>query len=289
MTASSSGALPGPRRFLRLPNFRDSLWLLTPIAALYGVFALVPFALIVRFAFADGGTHFVTVLESRLLAKVATNTVVISVMTTGVALVLGYILAAGLWRAGPKMRPVILAFVMLPFWTAVLIKNFAWAALLQDNGLVNTMLMGLGLTDKPVTLLHNRLAVIIGMVHYVLPYAVFPIYSAMQAIDSKVERAARSLGAGTPSVFWFVILPLTLPGLYSAALLVFVVSVGFFITPVILGSPADMMIANLVNYYVRELVDFNVGAALALMILGTVVPLIILQQRMDKGGRHGAH
>ena len=210
-------------------------------------------------------------------------------MTTVVALVLGYILAAGLWRAGPKMQRVMLAFVMLPFWTAVLIKNFAWAALLQDNGLANTILQGLGLTNGPVTLLHNRLAVIIGMVHYVLPYAVFPIYSAMQAIDRKVERAARSLGAGTPSVIWFVILPLTLPGVYSAALLVFVVSVGFFITPVILGSPADMMIANLVNYYVRELVDFNAGAALALMILGAVVPLIVLQQSMGRGGRHGAH
>ena len=137
----------------------------------------------------------------------------------------------------------------------------------QDNGLVNTLLQESGLTSAPVTLLHNRFAVIVGMVHYVLPYAVFPIFNAMQAIDSNVERAARSLGAKTGSVIWLIVFPLTLPGVYSAALLVFVVSIGFFITPVILGAPSDMMIANLVKYYVHELVDFNAGSALAVLIL----------------------
>ena len=281
----------GPRQARRrwtLPAFRDSLWLLAPVCLLYGLFAVVPFALIIRFAVADHGEHFLTVLRSRLLMRAVANTLAISIMTTVIAIVFAYVLAAGLWRARSGFRQVLLAFVLLPFWTAVLIKNFAWAALLQDNGIVNALLQMSGLTSAPVTLLHNRLAVIIGMVHYVLPYAVFPIFSAMLAIDPNVERAARSLGAKTGSVIWLVVFPLTLPGIYSAAVLVFVVSIGFFVTPVILGAPSDMMIANLVKYYVHELVDFNAGSALAVLILAAVVPLIVLQQSLPREGRYGA-
>jgi len=281
-----SGGAPRPR--WALVAFRDGLWLLAPVGILYGAFALVPFAVIVRFAMADGGAPFLTVLRSPLLPRAAVNTLLISVMTTAIALVLGYVLAAGLWRARAGLRRILLGFVLLPFWTAVLIKNFAWAALLQDNGLVNTLLLHGGLTSAPLTLLHNRLAVVVGMVHYVLPYAVFPIFNAMQAIDGRIERAARSLGARTGAVLWLIVLPLTLPGVYSAAVLVFVVSVGFFITPVILGAPSDMMIANLVNYYVHELVDFGAGSALAILILAAVVPLIILQQSLPREGPYGA-
>jgi ABC-type spermidine/putrescine transport system permease subunit I len=259
--------------------------LLTPIGLLYGAFAFVPFAVILRFSLADGFTHFETVLQSRILSRAATNTLVISLVTTAIALVLGTLLAAALWRASPAMKRVLLGFILLPFWTAVLIKNFAWAALLQDNGLINTALLWAGVVDAPVTLLHNRLAVIIGMVHYVLPYAVFPIHAAMHAIDRRLERAASSLGATRVSVIWRIILPLTLPGIMSAGILVFVVCIGFFITPVILGAPSDMMIANLVDYYVHELVDFNAGSALAVMILGTVLPLIILQQSISSEAR----
>src|SRR5215468_1234328 len=172
---SMLAAGPGhARRRGTRPAFRDSLWLLAPICLLYGVFAVVPFALIVRFAVADHGEHFLTVVRSRLLVRAAANTLAISVMTTAIAVLIAYVLAAGLWRARYGFRQVLLAFVLLPFWTAVLIKNFAWAALLQDNGVVNTVLQISGLTSAPVTLLHNRLAVIIGMVHYVLPFAVFP-------------------------------------------------------------------------------------------------------------------
>jgi ABC-type spermidine/putrescine transport system permease subunit I len=130
--------------------------------------------------------------------------------------------------------------------------------------------------------------VIIGMVHYVLPYAVFPIYTAMQGIDRRLEQAARSLGAPARHVVWRIILPLTLPGVTSAGLLVFIISCGFFITPVILGAPSDMMVANLVDYYVHVVVDFNSAAALAVLILLAVLPLIIVQQLLPREGVHGA-
>jgi ABC-type spermidine/putrescine transport system permease subunit I len=263
------------------------IWLLLPAALLYGALAVVPLAIVAKFSLDNGGAAYAAVLHSRLLLRVVQNTIVISLVTTAVALALGTVLAAALWKARPAVRRLLLAVILLPFWTAVLIKNFAWAALLQDNGAVNTVLQAIGLTTAPVTLLHNRLAVIIGMVHYVLPYAVFPVYTAMLAIDPRTEQAARSLGARTASVIWRVILPLILPGLASAALLVFIVSAGFFITPVILGAPSDMMVANLVDYYVHTTVNFASAAALAVMILLAALPLIALRQALPQQGVHG--
>jgi putative spermidine/putrescine transport system permease protein len=265
---------------------RSPLWLLTPVGLLYGALGLVPAGVIVWFSLAGGGAQYSAVLHSRLLLRAAANTLWISLITTAVALALGTLLAAALWRSAAGTRAVLFGFVLLPFWTAVLIKNFAWAALLQDNGAINAILQYVGLTSEPLTLLHNRLAVIIGMVHFVLPYAVFPIFNAMQAIDDRIERAARSLGASAGSVIWHVVVPLILPGLYSAALLVFVVSLGFFITPVILGAPSDMMIANLVDYYVHELVNFSGAAALAVIVLVAVMPLVLLQQSLRREGQH---
>ena len=149
--------------------------LLLPLVVLYSAMVLLPLGITLYLSVADGGTHYAAVLQSRLLLRVAQNTAVISLITTVIALLIGYLLAAALWRARPPQRNLLLAFILLPFWTGVLIKNFAWASLLQDNGAINTLLMVLGITSGPATLLHNRLAVIIGMVHYVLPYAVFPI------------------------------------------------------------------------------------------------------------------
>jgi len=273
--------LPAP------PARRGPFWLLLPVGLLYGALALLPIGVILRLGLTDGGAPLRTVLHSPLLLRATENTVVISLLTTIIAVLLGALLAVALWRAGPTLRSLLWACILLPFWTGVLIKNFAWAALLQDNGEVNTLLLALGVTDHPLTLLHTRFAVIVGMVHYVLPYAVFPIYTALQAIDPRLEQAARSLGAGPLPVLRHVVLPLSLPGLYSAALLVFIVSAGFFITPVILGAPSDMMIANLVDYYLHEMADFGRASALAVLILAVTAVLVLIQQSLPREGQHG--
>ncbi len=249
---------------------------------LYGAFALLPIGIILRHSLSGANA-----LRSPLLRKVVANTIEISATTTLISTALGFLLAIALWRATKTLKTILLAFVLLPFWTAVLIKNFAWAALLQDNGLINTALLETGLITHPITLLHNRFAIITGMVHYVLPYAVFPILTSLNGIDPALERAARSLGAKPNRVTWHVILPLSLPGLAAAALLTFIVSSGFFITPVILGAPSDMMIANLVDYYVHQLVDFDGAAMLGLLILAALIPAIILQQRLSRDRLHG--
>jgi len=281
MTALPVG-FPTLRERLRGPG-----WLLAPAALLYGAMALAPLIIILRMSFSEGLGAYVRVLTNPLLTPILANTIVISAETTAAAMLLGYYLAATIWRAGPRMRMILLAMVLLPFWTSGLVKNFAWAVLLQDKGLINQALQASGLTHAPLTLLHNRFAVILGMTHYVLPFAIFPIYSNMLAIDRSLERAALSLGATAASTLWRVTLPLTLPGVYAGGLITFIVSTSFYLTPVILGSQKDMMIANLVDTYTHETVDFAGASALAVMLMIAVSVLFALYQRLPKESQFG--
>ncbi len=266
---------------------RQSL-LLLPLVAVYGALAAMPLAIVVRLSLENGVASFSKLFSSTVFIRAIDNTVVVSTETTALSVLLAYPIAVWLWRSRGTTRMVLLAFVLLPFWTAALIKNFAWAVLLQDNGPINQALMAAGLIAAPLTLLHNRFAVVVGMVHYTLPYAVFPIYTAMLAIDRRLERAARSLGASSASVAWFVILPLTRPGVYAAALLVFIISTGFYITPVVLGSPRELMVANLVDFYAHQLVDFGAAAALSVLVIAAASVLVAIYQAMPKEGQHGA-
>ena len=263
------------------------VWLVGPILILNGVLFLAPIGLMAETSFSGGLDGYQEVLSSPLLEPILVNTLVISGITTVLAVALAYLCALCAWRSGPVGRAVLLAFVLLPFWTGVLVKNFAWAALLQDNGAVNDLLQWLGLASGPVTLLHTRAAVVIGMVHYTLPYAVLPIFAVMVAIDGRLVQAAASLGAGPWAVARRVIVPLTLPGVYAATLLVFIISVGFFITPIVLGGPRDQMVANLVEYYARDLVDFRAASVLAILVTATVSVLVALYQRLPKEGQYG--
>ena len=270
-----------------MPRLRGPGWLLAPAAMLYGLMALAPLLIILQMSFSQGFGAYVRVLTDPLLRPILANTVVISTQTTLVALLLGYYLAATLWRSGPRVRMALLALILLPFWTSGLVKNFAWAALLQDRGLINQGLQALGLTHHPLTLLHNRFAVILGMVHYVLPFAVFPIYSTMLAIDRSLERAALSLGANAAATLWRITLPLTLPGIYAGGLITFIISTSFYLTPVILGSQRDMMVANLIDAYTHETVDFAAASALAVVMMLAVSILFALYQRLPKESQYG--
>jgi ABC-type spermidine/putrescine transport system permease subunit I len=272
---------------VKAPTLRGPGWLLLPAALLYGAMALAPLIIIVQMSFSEGLGAYARVLHNPLLAPILANTVVISGETTLVAVLLGYYLAAAIWRAGPRTRMVLLALVLLPFWTSGLVKNFAWAVLLQDHGLVNQALKSLGLIRHPVPLLHNRFAVIVGMVHYVLPFSIFPILSTMAAIDRSLERAALSLGATRAAALWRVTLPLTRPGVYAGVLITFIVSTSFYLTPVILGSQRDMMVANLVDAYAHETVDFAAASALAVLLAGAIAVLFVLYERLAKEGQYG--
>lgn len=259
--------------------------LLAPILVFDVVLFLTPLGKLVASSFADNA--YQRVLEDPLVLRSLANTLSISLASTIVTVVLGYVIALVLWRAGNIARVVLFAVVLLPFWTGILVKNFAWAVLLQDNGIVNAFLQGIGLTSAPIELLHNRFAVIIGLVHCLLPYAVFPIFSSLTAIDDRLGLAARSLGAREGSVFRRITLPLSAPGISAAGLLVFIISTGFFITPVVMGGPGDMMIANQIDYYARQLTDFSGAAALAVVLTVMVSIMVAVYQRVLKaGGQH---
>ncbi|MFG2125397.1 ABC transporter permease [Streptomyces sp. NPDC048710] len=282
-SASAGAGADAPRRRRR----GTWLLLLAPALAFDAVLFLTPLGKLV--AASTHGRAYQRVLKDPLVSRSLLNTFEISALSTLATVVLGYLLAVVIWRRGPLARVVLFALVLLPFWTGVLVKNFAWAVLLQDNGLVNAALQGLGLTHAPLALLHNRFAVVVGMVHYLLPYAVFPIFAALAAIDDRLELAARSLGAGEASVFRRIILPLTVPGVSAAGLLVFIISTGFFITPVVLGGPGDMMIANQIDFYARQLTDFAGASALALLLTVVVSVLVAVYQRILRaGGEHEA-
>ncbi|NTJ11592.1 ABC transporter permease [Rhizobium lusitanum] len=262
-------------------------FLFSPLVALYGGLFLLPISIIFKMSYEGGLAGFERITSSLVFSRVVENTIAISMTTTALSVVLGYFLAALLWKSRGTKRLLIFGFVLLPFWTSVLIKNFAWIFMLQDNGVINTALMSVGLIDSPLQLMHNRFAVIVGTVHYMLPYAVFPIYASMLTIDTRLDRAARSLGARGWSTFWHITLPLTRPGIYAASLLVLIISSSFYVTPVILGGPRQMMVANLVYYYTNTLIDFASGAALSIIILAAASVLIVVYVSLPKEGQNG--
>jgi putative spermidine/putrescine transport system permease protein/mannopine transport system permease protein len=283
--ARPEGRAPAPEQ--EKPRRRRTSWwlLLAPILAFDVVLFLTPLGKLVGSSFT--GNAYQRVLEDPLVVRSLINTLSISLASTVVTVVLGYVIALVLWRSGTVTRVILFAVVLLPFWTGILVKNFAWAVLLQDNGIVNSFLQAVGLTEAPIELLHNRLAVIIGMVHCLLPYAVFPIFSSLTSIDDRLALAARSLGAKEASIFRRITLPLSAPGISAAGLLVFIISTGFFITPVVMGGPGDMMIANQIDYYARQLTDFSGAAALAVILTVLVSILVAIYQRVLKaGGQH---
>lgn len=170
---------------------------------------------------------------------------------------------------------LLFAIVMLPFWTSILIRSYAWMALLGRQGVVNGMLRWLGAVDDPLKLLNTRFAVYVGMIHILLPFMVLPIHASLRSMDARLVAAAENLGAGPISVFRYVILPLSLPGVTAGCVLVFVLALGFYITPALLGGPSDMTISMLVAQEV-ELYHWDYAAALAALLLAfTAIALLV--------------
>jgi putative spermidine/putrescine transport system permease protein len=186
-----------------------------------------------------------------------------------------YLLASltGTWRN------MLLVAVALPFLTSILIRTYAWMAILGRNGVVNQLLQAAGLSDGPVRLMHNELGVYVGMVHVLLPFMILPVYSVMSAIDRHLLRAAESLGASPRRALLTVFLPLALPGIASGTLLVFLIAIGFYITPALMGGPKQVMISNLIEVQVIELLQWGFGSALAFVLLASTVLLMAIFDR----------
>ena len=175
-------------------------------------------------------------------------------------------------------------FVLLPLWTSVLVRTYAWMVLLGRNGVFNRWLIDIGVIADPLPLLNNFTGVLIGMVHVLLPYMVLPIYGAVRRLDPALVAAAEGLGASSWRIFWRVYLPLTLPGIFAGATIVFVLSLGFFITPALLGGGKVMMLAVLIEQQIHQTLNWPFAAALSAVLLALTLGVYSLAQALHPAG-----
>lgn len=261
------------------------IWLavLAPVLVYLALFFFYPLARVfLRSLFGPDFTlaHYARVVASPAYLKILWITVRLSLVVALVALLVGYPVAFVLSRVRERVAQVLLAFVLVPLWTSVLVRSYAWIVILRTEGLLNLLLQGLGLTTTPLALVYNETGVVIGMVHVLLPYMILSLYTVMRGIDSTYLRAAANLGAGVVPTFLRVYLPLSMPAVTSGFLLVFIFSIGFFITPALLGGGKVEMIALQIETQINELVDWGFGAALSVVLFAVVVVLVALFVRV---------
>jgi putative spermidine/putrescine transport system permease protein len=195
---------------------------------------------------------------------------------TVICLLLAYPLAYLLANLPARQSNLLMILVLLPFWTSILVRVAAWIVLLQSSGLINGALMAMGIIDKPLELVFNRVGVYISMVHIMLPFMILPIYSVMKGISPTYMRAAISLGCNPFASFWRVYFPQTYAGVGAGCLLVFILAIGYYITPALLGSPNDQMVSYFVAFYTNTSINWGMATALGgLLLLATVVLYLI--------------
>jgi ABC-type spermidine/putrescine transport system permease subunit I len=220
--------------------------------------------------------ELVTVDVYRIVLR---NTVVLALVVSAVSLVIGFVLAVALMRLKAGWRGTILACIVLPLWISVLVRTFSWMLILERNGPLNRFLMALGITDQPLPLLFAFPGVAIGMVHVLLPYAVLPIYAALTRIDPALLRASDGLGAPRRTTFLRVLLPLSARGLATAAIFTFLLSLGFFVTPALLGGPSNTTIPILIDSFVNERLDWPLAAAASMTLLAMALVVVGMARR----------
>jgi ABC-type spermidine/putrescine transport system permease subunit I len=261
--------------------WRNPALLVLPLAAFLTVFYLVP--VIVMLVQSTGKAYdfkpFADVFSSTIALRIFWQTVRLAVISTLVTFLLAYPLAFFIASCRPLAANILLAVVMLPFWTSILIRSYAWMVLLGRQGVLNGLMQWLGITSEPIKLLNTSFAVYIGMIHILLPFMILPIYGSLKALDGRLVAAAENLGAGTVSVFRYVIFPLSLPGVMAGSVLVFVLALGFYITPALLGGPTDMTISMMVAEQV-DLYRWDFAAALATVLLITTMLIIFVVSRI---------
>jgi ABC-type spermidine/putrescine transport system permease subunit I len=211
--------------------------------------------------------HYAQVFERAVYLKVLGNTFRIALIATAVCVVLGYPLAYWMRGLSPGRQLFALALVVLPFWVSILVRTYAWIVILGNDGLVNRTLEGLGLIHAPVSFLYNQFGVVLGTANVLLPFLVLPLFAAMLKVDDRLLQAAASLGASDRTVFWRVFFPLTLPSLAAGAILVCILTLGFFITPAILGGGRVPMIANMLDLLINRLPRWELAAAISTLLL----------------------
>lgn len=220
---------------------------------------------------------------SRVYLEVLERTLVISGTVTIVCLLLGFPIAVLLATSSERVTDIVLALVMLPFWTSLLVRTTAWIVLLQKNGIVNEALVAVGLISEPLSMIFNRTGVIVAMTHVLLPFMILPLYSVLKGIPPGYMRAAASLGARPVTAFRKVYLPLAMPGVAAGSIMVFILSVGYYVTPALVGGPSDQMLSAFIANYTTGTGNWGMASALGVILLVVVILLYMLAQRLSGG------
>ena len=273
--SATAGAARGARR-------DGSFGYVVPALLLVAIFFILPVLMLLLRSVLEpepGLQNYATLLGSTTYLKVFLNTFLVAGVVTLISIVIGYPVAWFLAIMPEKWSRLVLAVIILSMWTNLLARTYAWMVLLQRTGVINKTLMGLGLIDKPLPLVNNLVGVTIGMTYIMLPFVILPLIGVIRAIDPAILRAAALCGANRWQAFVRVLLPLSLPGIASGALMVFVMSLGYFVTPALLGGTSNMMLAELVAQFVQSLVNWGMGGAAALVLLVVTLALYAVQLR----------
>jgi len=218
--------------------------------------------------------------DTRVYIPILKRTFYIAFIITFLTFILGYPVAYYLSLVPLKKASVLLIFVLLPFWTSLLVRTTAWIAILQSNGVVNKTLLYFNIIDKPLDIIYNQFSVIVAMTHILLPFMILPLYSVMKGIDPSYVRAAQSLGANPVKAFFQVYFPLSLPGFSAGALLVFIIAIGYYITPALIGGVDGQLISNLVAYHMRTTNNWELAAALGSVLLVLIMVLYWIYDKL---------
>jgi putative spermidine/putrescine transport system permease protein len=218
--------------------------------------------------------------STRIYLQLYGKTLGMALTITLLCILLGYPLAWYLAYAPRKVANTLMVLVLLPFWTSLLVRTTAWIALLQTNGVINSVLRAVGIIDEPLEMLYTRYATIIAMTHILLPFMVLPLYSVMRGIDPSYMRAALSMGSRPFPAFLRIFLPLSLPGLSAGTLLVFIISVGYYITPALVGGTDGQMISNIIAFHMQQSSNWGLAAALGTLLLVLILSLYWVYDRL---------
>lgn len=256
--------------------------LLTPLLALFALIFVIPvLGMLQQGAFDPDFTtrHFEQAVSRPLYVRIILRTLRISAIVAAGTLLLGYPVAYLMARAKGWQAALLGACVLIPLWTSVLVRSYAWTVLLARNGLINNGLTSLGLIDAPLRLLYTEGAVIVAMIHVLLPFMVLPLYAVLRTIPADLMQAALGLGASGFQVFRRITLPLSIPGIVSGLVMVFILAIGFYVTPALVGGAQNMMVAQLIATEIAEAPTWGFGAALSTVLLLTTLGLMAIFHR----------
>ena len=269
-----------PEKWRRLAR----IWPIYPAVLFLLLLFVYPTALLVGLSASDvdgkiSVDHYARLFEGDLYTKVLLITLKVAVWTTAFAIIAGYPVAYLLANVKSSLRNTLIIWVLLPFWTSFLVRTFAWLVLLGRKGAINDLLILLGIIDYPIKIIYNFTGVMIGMVHALMPLCVLTMLAVMENIDTNLTKAAGTLGARRGQAFWRIYFPLSLPGVAAGGLLIFVTSLGFFITPALLGSARETMIVQLIMFQIDSMLNWGFAGAISMLLLVTVLVIFFLYDR----------